>query len=70
MESIGRAGLLRCKRCGFKDKLPRIIMPRNRWLLINPRMSEYRHLMKPPQERIGLEGGLALYIPRPFLWVY
>ncbi|WP_243681067.1 hypothetical protein [Vulcanisaeta souniana] len=45
-------------------------MPRNRWLLINPRMSEYRHLMKPPQERIGLEGGLALYIPRPFLWVY
>ncbi|BDR91133.1 TiaS agmantine-binding domain-containing protein [Vulcanisaeta souniana] len=68
MESIGRAGLLRCKRCGFKDKLPRIIMPRNRWLLINPRMSEYRHLMK-PQERIGLEG-LALYIPRPFLWVY
>ncbi len=68
MESVGRSGLLRCKRCGFQGKLPRIIVPRNRWFLTNPRASEYRHLMK-PRERIGLEG-LALYMPKPILWVY
>ncbi|GAB6946487.1 tRNA(Ile)(2)-agmatinylcytidine synthase [Vulcanisaeta sp. JCM 16161] len=68
MESMGRSGLLRCKRCGFQGKLPRIITPRNRWFLANPRASEYRHLMK-PSERVGLEG-LALYMPKPFLWVY
>jgi tRNA(Ile2)-agmatinylcytidine synthase len=68
MESLGRVGILRCKRCGFKDKLPRVISARNRWFLINPRESEYRHLMK-PIERVGLEG-LALYIPKPLLWVY
>jgi len=68
MESLGRVGILRCKQCGFKDKLPRVISARNRWFLINPRESEYRHLMK-PIERVGLEG-LALYIPKPLLWVY
>ncbi|WP_243675850.1 hypothetical protein [Vulcanisaeta distributa] len=69
MESAGKSGLLRCKRCGFQDKLPRILMPRNRWFLASPpRASEYRHLMK-PSERVGLEG-LALYMPKPFLWVY
>ena len=68
MESVGRSGLLRCKRCGFQGRLPRIITPRNRWFLANPRASEYRHLMK-PATRIGLEG-LALYMPKPPLWVY
>ncbi|ADY00484.1 hypothetical protein VMUT_0270 [Vulcanisaeta moutnovskia 768-28] len=68
MESMGRSGLLRCKRCGFEGKLPRIIIPRNNWFLINPKASEYRHLMK-PNERVGLEG-LALYMPKPYLWVY
>ena len=68
MESLGKSGILRCKRCGFKDKIPRVISARNRWLIIDPRRSEYRHLMK-PVERIGLEG-LALYMPKPSLWIY
>ncbi|GAB6944725.1 TiaS agmantine-binding domain-containing protein [Vulcanisaeta sp. JCM 14467] len=68
MESVGRSGLLRCKRCGFQGKLPKILIPRNRWFLASPKASEYRHLMK-PVTRIGLEG-LALYMPKPFLWVY
>ncbi|ADN51201.1 TiaS agmantine-binding domain-containing protein [Vulcanisaeta distributa] len=68
MESVGRSGILRCKRCGFQDRLPRVLVPRNRWFSVNPRASEYRHLMK-PSERVGLEG-LALYMPKPFLWVY
>ncbi|MGC9153207.1 MAG: TiaS agmantine-binding domain-containing protein [Vulcanisaeta sp.] len=68
MESVGRSGLLRCKRCGFEDKIPRVFEPRNQWFYAKPRKSEYRHLMK-PGERIGLEG-LALYMPKPSLWVY
>ncbi|MGC8608229.1 MAG: TiaS agmantine-binding domain-containing protein, partial [Vulcanisaeta sp.] len=60
--------LLRCKRCGFEDKIPRVFEPRNQWFYAKPRKSEYRHLMK-PGERIGLEG-LALYMPKPSLWVY
>ncbi|MFB6471149.1 MAG: DUF1743 domain-containing protein [Vulcanisaeta sp. AZ3] len=67
-ESLGRDGLLRCRRCGFRGRVPRIILPRNAWFTTDIRRSEYRHLMK-PFERVGLEG-LALYMPKPSLWIY
>ncbi|WP_069808241.1 TiaS agmantine-binding domain-containing protein [Vulcanisaeta thermophila] len=68
MESVGREGILRCKVCGFRDRMPRIIRARGGWVMGTPVPSEYRHLMK-PIDRVGLEG-LGLYIPKPSLWIY
>lgn len=68
MESVGREGLLRCKVCGFKGRMPRIVKTRGNWGVGTPVLNEYRHLMK-PLSRVGIEG-LNLYIPKPSLWVY
>lgn len=67
MESLGRSGGFRCRKCGFRGPLRRITRPRARWGSLRPRLSEYRHLAKPPS-RLGIEG-ISSMLPRPYVWI-